>query len=350
MINTRYLVVGQGLAGTVFSHFLLKNNISFIAIDDPVFSKASRVAAGLFNPIVFKRLTTSWKANELIPFMDTFYTEAEILLNHKFYFKKNIVKLFTEEQEKVLWQKKYNEPVGIYLNKIIHDTFFNDIINCSNGAAEVENSGYLNINLYLSLFRNYIKQKKQLIEEAFDYNQLSVYDNYVTYKDIRADKIVFCEGFKVIENPYFKHLPLKLTKGEVITIRCRQLQSDKIINKGVFILPLGDDLYRVGATYDWNDLTENITEKGKEELVNKLKKVINLDFDVVAHDAGVRPTVEQRRPLLGLHHKYRSLAVFNGLGTKGVMLAPYFANQLYNYLEYQKPLDAEVDVWALAHQ
>jgi glycine oxidase len=147
MLDTHYLVVGQGLAGTVFAHTLLKNNISCVVIDKPSFSKASRVAAGLYNPVVFKRLTPSWRADELISFMDKYYPEAEELLNDKFYFKKNIVKLFTEEQEKVLWQKKCNEPVGVYLNKTIHEAYLDDTIHCSKGAAEVQHAGYLNINL-----------------------------------------------------------------------------------------------------------------------------------------------------------------------------------------------------------
>lgn len=345
MTNTRYLVVGQGLAGTVFSHILLKNNIPFIAIDNPNYSKASRIAAGLYNPVVFKRLTNSWKADELIAAMDSYYPQAEALLGEQFYFKKNIVKLFTEEQEVELWKKKCNEPVGKYLNKEIYREFLSPVVNSSNGAAEVIHSGYVNIALFLNLFSEYIKLKNQLIEEAFDYDQLTITKEGIVYKNISADKIIFCEGYKVIDNPYFKHLPLKLTKGEVLTIRCEQLQqTNKIINKGVFILPIGNDLYRVGATYEWNDLTEHTTPKGKEELIYKLKKILKVNFEIVAHDAGIRPTVEHRRPLLGIHPQHPSLVVFNGLGTKGVMLAPYFANQLYNFLEYNMPIDNEVDV------
>jgi glycine oxidase len=345
MIHTRYIVVGQGLAGTVLAHLFLKNNIAVTVIDDPSLSKASKVAAGLYNPVVFKRLTSSWKADELLEVMDKYYPEAEMLLGEKIYFKKNIIKLFTEEQEKILWAKKCNEPVGKYLNKHIHDGFLNDVIYCNNGAAEVEQSGNVNIALFLKLFREYIKQNNCLIEESFDYSQLTVYDTHVVYKNIQADKIIFCEGYKALDNPFFYNLPLKLTKGEVLTISCPQLnQPYKVINKGVFILPIGNDLYRVGATYEWDDLSENTTQNGKEELLNKLKKILKVDFELIAHEAGIRPTVEHRRPLLGLHPQHLSLAIFNGLGTKGVMLAPYFANQLYNHLVNDLPIDKDVDV------
>ena len=347
-MNTRYIIVGQGLAGTVLAHTFLKHNTSVVIIDDASLSQASKIAAGLYNPVVFKRLVKSWRVDELIPAMDAFYEEAEKMLNEKFYFKKNIVKLFVEEQEKLLWIKKSSEDVGKYLNKNIEEDFLKDVIYNSNGSAEVEQSGNLNIGLFLNASQKYFIEKNILLQEKFDYSQLIISENGVKYKNISAAKIIFCEGYKTLENPYFNGLPFKLTKGEVITIRCKQLQqTQKVINKGVFILPVGDDLYKVGATYEWADLTEQLTEKGKEELIGKLKKVLKVDFEIVNHQAGIRPTTLQRRPLLGLHPQHKVLAVFNGLGTKGVMLAPFFANQLVEFLENGKALDDEVDVGRL---
>jgi len=345
MISVRYIIVGQGIAGTVLAHIFLKHHISFVIIDDPKLSQASKIAAGLYNPVVFKRLVKSWKVDELLPFMDSFYAEAEQLLNEKFYFKKTIVKLFTEEQEKTLWLKKSNEEVGSYLDKKISETAFEDIVYNSNGAAEVKQGGNLNIPLFLEASRRYFLKQNLLLEEIFDHQQLTVTDKNVVYKNTTADKLIFCEGYKALENPYFSGFPFKLTKGEVLTIHAPLLnQTEKVINKGVFILPVGDDLYKVGATYEWADLSDLPTEKGKTELVDKLKKVLKIPFEIVNHQAGIRPTVNDRRPLIGLHPKHSTLAVFNGLGTKGVMLAPYFAQQLYSFLEENKALEEEVDI------
>jgi glycine oxidase len=203
----------------------------------------------------------------------------------------------------------------------------------------------LNIPLFLEASREYFKKHNLLVEEIFDHQQLVITDKNIVYKKTSADKLIFCEGYKALENPYFSGLPFKLTKGEVLTIKAPFLkQTEKVINKGVFILPVGDDVYKVGATYEWADLTELPTEKGKAELVDKLKKVLRIPFEIVNHQAGIRPTVNDRRPLIGLHPKHSALAVFNGLGTKGVMLAPYFAQQLYSFLEENKALEEEVDI------
>lgn len=349
MKKVNYIIIGQGIAGTVFAQTLLKQGKSVVVIDDRSLSKASRIAAGLYNPVVFKRLVKSWMADELIPFMDAFYPDAEQLLNTKFYFSQQIVKPFAEEQEKVLWLKKVNEDVGKYLGKTILTGFLNDLIHNPLGACEIIKAGNLDTALFLDSFRNYFKKNNCLLEEKFEYDQLIISENAVSYKDLSSDKIIFCEGYKTNDNPYFNWLPFKLTKGEILTVRIPLLQKEgtdyeKVINKGIFILPLGNHTYKVGATYEWNDLTEEITEKGKNELIDKLQKVIKVPFEIIDHQAGIRPTVIDRRPLIGLHPKHRALGIFNGMGTKGVMLAPYFANHFYDFLENNIPLDKEVTI------
>lgn len=346
-IQKNYIIVGQGLAGTILAQTLLKQGRSVLVIDEPTLSKASKIAAGLYNPVVFKRLVKSWMADELIPYMDEFYSDSEQLLKVNFYFKKQIVRLFAEEQEKTLWLKKTNEPVGKYLSKNIENDLLTDIIHNPLGSAEVLDAGNLDAPLFLEIFRNYFKENNTLLEEKFDYDQLKISENAVTYKTITADKIIFCEGFKTTENPYFSWLPFKLTKGEIITIKLigdTEVSFDKVINKAVFILPVGNNTYKVGATYEWNDLNETPTEKGKADLMDKLQKVIKVPFEIIDHQAGIRPTVNDRRPLIGLHPQHAAVGVFNGMGTKGVMLAPYFAKHFSDFLENNIPLDKEVDI------
>lgn len=351
-MNTKvnYIIVGQGLAGTILAHTFLKHNKSVIIIDAPGYSNTSRIAAGLYNPLVFKRLVKSWLADDLIPYMDTFYAEAEQMLHQKFYFKKEIVKLFAEQQEKVLWVKKSTEEIGKYLSKTINDDFLLDVIHNPLGSSEVINSGNLNTLLFLDTFRQYFTTNNQLLEEKFDYNQLSMSDDSVSYKNFTADKLIFCEGYKALENPYFNWLPFKLTKGEILIIKIPLLSnksedySEKVINKGVFILPLGNETYKVGATYEWEDLTEQATEKGKAFLIDKLEKVLKVPFEIIGHEAGIRPTVNDRRPLIGIHPSHKALGIFNGMGTKGVMLAPYFAKHFVDFLENNMPMEKEVDI------
>ncbi len=350
--SVNYIIVGQGLAGTILAQTLIKKGRSVVIIDEQGPSSASKIAAGLYNPVVFKRLVKSWMADELISSMNEFYSNAEQLLNEKFYFKKQIVKMFSEEQEKALWLKKSHEDVGKYLSKTIQNNFLIDIIhNAPTGeSSEVIDAGNLDTGLFLEAFRNYFKNNDQLLEEKLDYDKIIISENSVNYKNFTADKLVFCEGYKGLDNPYFKWLPFKLTKGEIITVKIPLLSqketdwSDKVINKGVFILPVGNNIYKVGSTYEWTDLTEQPTEKGRAYLIEKLDKILKVPFEIIDHRAGIRPTVNDRRPLIGIHPKHPALAVFNGMGTKGVMLAPYFANQFFDFLENNLPLHKEVDI------
>ncbi|MBA3971084.1 MAG: FAD-binding oxidoreductase [Bacteroidetes bacterium] len=342
-----HIVVGQGLAGSILALTLLERGRSVMVIDDGNPVTASKVAAGLYNPVVFKRLVKSWMADDLLPYMDSFYPRMETMLEQSFYFSKRILKPFAEEQEKTLWLKKTDEPVGKYLNREIYNDDLGGIVFNPLGISEVVHAGNLDTPKFLSATRNYLLKQDVILEEKFEHDLLVTNENTAHYKGIAARKIIFCEGHKTTLNPFFSWLPFKLTKGEIITIRLEKgykIPDEIVLNKAVFILPLGNDTYKVGATYEWNDLSENITEKGRSELVEKLEKVLKISFEVIDHQAGIRPTVNDRRPLIGLHPDLDALGVFNGMGTKGVMLAPFFASQFADFLEGSAPLDKEVDI------
>jgi glycine/D-amino acid oxidase-like deaminating enzyme len=340
-----FIIVGQGIAGTVLAYTFIKKGKSIMVIDDNTISACSRVAAGNFNPIVFKRLVKSWMADELIPFADTFYRDCEQFLKQEFYWKKEIVKIFAEETEKEFWQTKANDPnLSRYLNQSIETDFFQDIIHNPVGATFVKDAANLFVSKYLADFRTYFSENNLLMDEKFDFNQLTVNPQNIKYKQVTATKIIFCEGYKVMDNPYFKWIPLKPAKGEVITVRIKNLPTDKIINKGVYMLPIGDDLFIVGTTYDWVNLNDEPTEKARTEIADKLSKVLKVPFEIVDQQAGVRPSVNDRRPLLGLHPEHQTIGIFNGMGTKGVMLSPYFAEHFLNALESKNNIDNEVNI------
>ncbi|MGB5419280.1 NAD(P)/FAD-dependent oxidoreductase, partial [Algibacter sp.] len=166
----------------------------------------------------------------------------------------------------------------------------------------------------------------------------------VSYQNINAEYIVFAEGSGISENPFFNRLPLNPAKGELLTIHAPDLKIDFVLKAGVFLIPLGDDLYIVGATYEWKDLSHSVTKKAKTELLGKLEKLINCPFKVVNQVGGIRPTVKDRRPLVGRHHEHNNLFVLNGLGTRGVMIGPYVAKKLFDFIEHHEPLEKEIDI------
>ena len=212
------------------------------------------------------------------------------------------------------------------------------------GFGEVLHSGYVDTKLLLESYQKYLIQEKVYLEETFNYLDLVISTEFVEYKNYKAKNIVFAEGFGMLSNPYFNELPLDGTKGELLIIKASNLDLDVILKSSIFVVPLGNDLYKVGATYNWVDKTNYPTEVAKNELVENLKELITCDFEITEHRAGVRPTVKDRRPLVGTHYKYKNVHLLNGLGTRGVMLAPAMARDLYDHIENNIPLDIMIDI------
>ena len=226
--------------------------------------------------------------------------------------------------------------------EIIQNT--NNGINAPFGFGKITNTGKIDTKVLLKAYKAYLKKKNSIFFEKFDYSLINIDNETANYKNIKAKHIIFCEGFGVKKNPYFKEIPLKEAKGELITIHAPDLKIDFLLKSSVFIMPLGNDYYKIGATFNWKDKTLLPTEEGKNELEVKLKKIITVNFKIVEQIAGIRPTVKDRRPILGKHQKINQLAILNGLGTRGVILAPKMAQKLFNYLENSQPLDKEIAI------
>ncbi len=338
----KYIIVGQGLAGTLLAYQMHKNNIPFKIIVDPNQKAASEIAAGLINPLVFKRLTKSWMADDLFPKMYDTYKEIEDLLSTKFIQQKEMIKPLAE-QDIPMWQKRIDQgKMHHYIDRIGDELNLDGLNNIEHYGA-LKQTGSCNLNSLIQDMRQFFKQHDYLIKDQLKIEDITFEDKYVYWKNLSAEKIIFCRGYKDAENALFPSNSFYLTKGELIEIEAKQLCEDYIINKNLFILPIGNKRFKVGATYEWDTINEETSEAGKSELLTKLDKLIDTDYTVLNQWAGVRPTVKDRRPILGIHPHNDRLAIFNGLGTKGVMLAPYFSEQMLNLLENpQTEIDKEV--------
>lgn len=325
------LIVGSGLAGTLLAFELLERGVGVGIISSPQLNKASMVAAGLVNPLVFKRLTKSWLVDDLLPVMKKTYRKLENILNEPFYFDKNILKPLSE-QEKELWLKKLRNPEFSSYIFSVENAAGIRFLKTSPGYGTVTGSGYLNISRFLMLAENYFRTQNILFDAKFDYEKVFPENESHIFEDVQANRIVFCEGHFIRRNPFFQQVKLTPAKGEVLQIYAPELNEEFILNKRVFVLPVGNHRFKVGSTYEWNDLTEDSTEDGKISILERFGELVSVDFTVEKHWAGIRPTVIDRRPVLGIHPEYKSLSVFNGLGTKGVMLAPWFAREMANLL------------------
>ena len=157
--------------------------------------------------------------------------------------------------------------------------------------------------------------------------------------------IVFCEGFNINKNPFFKKLPITGTKGEFLIVKISNFNLNKIIKKSsIFIMPLENQYYWVGATYDNSDKKRSPTQLKKQWLIDKLESIISKPYKIVEHKASIRPSTTDRRPIIGPHPKYKNIYLLNGLGSRGVLLAPTLSRWLYNYIYKSSPIPKEADI------
>ncbi|UII74732.1 FAD-binding oxidoreductase [Flagellimonas sp. HMM57] len=338
-----YLVVGLGLAGIAFCEKLEKEGMSFKVISDDS-QQASLVAGGLYNPVILKRFTLAWNAREQMDLAIPFYADLEQKLSIKLDHKLRVLRRFTSIEEQNSWFEAADRPgLDYFLSTTILKNN-NANIDAPFGFGEVKYTGRIDTKALLLAYSNSLTKNNLLIKESFDYDNFEVLEGHISYKTIKARHIVFADGYGLKSNPFFKYLPLNGTKGELLTIRAPELKENNVIKSSVFSIPLGEDLYLIGATYKWKDKTNEPTIDSKNELLTKLKTFLKCDFEVVKHVAGIRPTVVDRRPLVGQHPEYKRLYVLNGLGSRGVLIAPLVSSQLFSAIEQNVALASEIDI------
>jgi glycine/D-amino acid oxidase-like deaminating enzyme len=338
-----YIIVGLGLAGLAFAEELVATKKSFIVFEDNS-QTSSLVAGGVYNPVVLKRFTPVWNAANQLDVAMPFYEKLEQKLNQKFDKKFVIKRAFKSVEEQNNWFTASDKPVlSQFLNAAIDTKKYSGVIG-DFGFGKVNRTGRIDTLKLINAYRNFLEANNNIRFQKFDHQNINISSEKSTYKDLEFTKIVFCEGFGIQQNPYFNYLPLEEVKGELITIYAPEINIDFLLKSALFLIPLGENTYKVGATFNHDDKTSNPTEFGKQELIEKLEKVINVPYKIVNQTAGIRPATHDRRPFVGVHKTYKNLAVLNGLGTRGVMVAPTVAKELFNHLENNTALDSEIDI------
>jgi hypothetical protein len=321
---------------------LRKRGKSFKVISNKS-QQASIVASGLYNPVVLKRFNKAWDAEKHLPVAMSAYEELELFLGIKIDYKLPIYRLFSSIEEQNNWIIASDKiPLKPYLISTIKSNT-NQNIYAPYGYGEVKNTGRIDTKLLLESYSNVLNNEKLISHESFEYDKLKI-SKKIVYKGIESENIIFSEGFGVRQNPFFNYLPMEGTKGELIIINAPKLNSEVIIKSSVFIIPIGKNDYLVGSTYAWDDFNNDPTINAKNKLLNKLDKLILCPYKVVYHRAGIRPTVIDRRPLVGQHKSHQNLYILNGLGSRGVLIAPTVANALINLIEDKLPLQKEINI------
>lgn len=337
-MNYDFLIIGQGLAGSLLAWQLIQQGQKVLVVD-PGQENASQIAGGLINPITGKRLV---KAENLEPMLATAlacYQNLERHFNQRFYLEKPMLRLLRNKSEQDYAHKRLNSTEYLpFLGKLSPST---SAWNTKFGVLEQQQTGYLQTRPLLSSLKDFFIAHNSFCQSNFDYEQLQINANNIAWKDTNAGNIIFCEGYRCSKNPWFSWLPLQAVKGEILTLRSTTNLPDKIFNYGHWLIPgTTNNLYRTGATFDWDHLDNVPTEQGKQQLLTSLQNA-NPKFEqpeVIAQHANVRSCTVDKQPFLGHHPEHPELIIFNGFGGKGSLLIPWYSNNMVDYLIKQKPL------------
>ena len=341
--STDYIIVGQGLAGTLLAHKLIEEKKRVLIINTNLPAMSSKVAAGIINPVAVKRCIKSWNIDLYLPYAIQYYKQLEKKLSSKFLKISSIYRLFSSLENRKTWQIKCsNTNISKYINHIYTDSQYS-FLKDSLGGASILPAGRLEVEKFLNISKEYICEKATYISDQFDYSCLNL-DNSI-YRSTSFNKIIFCEGFRMLDNPYFNYLPLRPTKGEMLLINIPNLRSiDKIFSKDIWFMQLKPFHFLVGATFQHQAFDDKPTEDGVAYLKSKLNNMLSIEYKIINVLVGVRPTTKDRKPLIGLHKTYKNLAVFNGFGSKGVVQGPFLTANFVNFLTKGQKLMEDIDI------
>jgi glycine/D-amino acid oxidase-like deaminating enzyme len=344
MKQVDFLIIGQGLCGTWLSWYLQKENKSFIVIDKNEENTPSKISPGIINPVTGRRMVTVWEAEKILPFAWNAYKELGNFLDIEIIFQKTIIDFFPSVQMHEEFFKRINEG-SQYLNSFSDQIYFERFFNYHLGCGEIRPAYIVNLEKFLSAWRKHLNNQQQLLEENFKLSQVDVSKNKISYANIQADKIIFCDGINSFANPLFKQLPFAPNKGEVLIVEIPDLPADHIYKKGMMLSPLPEKkIFSLGSNYQWEFKNVLPTEEFISKAKNLLHDWLKLPFKILDHRASIRPATLERRPFVGLHPHHNNVGILNGMGTKGCSLAPYFANQLMQNLVSGKQIDPLADI------
>lgn len=322
--NKPYLLVGQGIAGTVLAHHFLRAQIPFQIWDSPTHFKSSLAAGGIFNPVTGRKLEKTWLADSLFTYLFPFYQELETTLGVTFFYPMPLFRPFANDEMKH-WLLDRKEQIN------------HAFLDWGDDGVWIKNAGWVDVPTLLVQSKNYFQVRGLYLDRTF---QLADAENF--------ERVIFCEGYHALHNPLWLKLPFLPAKGELIRFKSEQASKDFILNKNGFILPIATGEFKIGASYRWDEFTNKPTESSRKELMDKLLTMGVDQFELLETYVGVRPATQDRRPFIGFVGK-KNIGIFNGFGSKGVSLSPFFAREFVQSIQGKKDLDSAVSIQRYAH-
>ena len=324
------------------SYYLAKNGIDFAIINDVKSPAATSVASGVINPVTGRRIVQTWMIETILPFAVNAYESIEQIIGKPIIKKAPVIAIHPSAQMQESFDYRLTHD-NVYLYKMNSDQL-QDFFKTPFGIGGIDQCYWLDLNTLLTSWRAHLIQQGNYIESHFEQSDLTIHKENVCWKNIQAEKIIFCDGINSIHNTYFHQLPFAPNKGEALIVKIPGLPANHIYKHQISIVPWAEDLFWVGSVYEWEFTNALPTEEFKQKMIAALNQYLIMPYEIVDHIVGIRPANSQRRPFVGLHPQYPQIGICNGMGTKGCSLAPYFSEQLVQHIENGATITPEASI------
>ena len=328
-MDVDYIIVGQGLAGSAMAMALLQRGRKVLVLDREDTNSASRVAAGLVTTVAGKGMNPGWRQAEYLPQAMAYYRKLEAEYGVKLFHAKEVLRLFDDEKQKAKFERKF-EQIEDWVADLTGGV--SSEWNADAGGFKMLHGGWLDTNAYMRVVRAALGEGGYR-KCDFSFDDVDLLEGGVCWNGVKAKRVILCQGISGLEGSPFSHPVHRSAKGEMLKVKIPNADQSKIINRNGWMVPLGDETWRVGATYKWEDMQGQTTDEGRRAVREKLENFTSLPYEVLEHSAGVRPIMRKSQPYVGVHPEHHQLGFFNGLGSKGVITAPSVAEHFSDYLE-----------------
>jgi glycine/D-amino acid oxidase-like deaminating enzyme len=343
-MNYDFLIIGQGLAGSILAWELKQRGCRVLIVDNAVTS-ASQVAAGLINPITGMRLVKNQDIDFLLPAAKSYYQNLSCFFKQPFLIEKPMLRIIGSEAEHQYCLKRLNDAsYQPYIEN--HTASPDENYFAPFGILKQKQTSFLQTKPLLADLQKYFIESNCYIKAQFNYQDITQYEQKIMWQKIEVQKIIFCEGYQGQTNPWFSWLPFRPVKGEILTLASTVELPGHLLNYGFWVLPTGKKTFRTGATFDRDHIDTETTSLAKNILLNKLNKIApSIATDrIIDHQAHIRPATSDKQPFLGCHAKYSRLCIFNGFGAKGSLQIPWYVQRFANYLMTNQSLPEIADI------
>lgn len=340
-----FIIVGQGLAGSILAHTLINRGKKVMVLDNDHRTSSSRVAAGIINPITGHRLNITENFSAYFPQAQQCYQELEKTLNSSFFNSVEQQRLIKTQGQLNYFHQRIQEPDyhQTLSPRLSGSDFFKDI---EFGVARIAKTTVIDTKTLLASIKQWLIGQQAYQKKEIEYTQIEWTKEYVTVHNFQCKQLIFCEGYQAINNPWLKELPFKLAKGEIITMQPSNGMPTELLNWGSWLAPqINAGTFKLGSNYDWQDLSLQPSELSSLKFIDSMSKHTNIQGDIVAHEVGIRPTTQQRKPFIGPISSLENVYCFNGFGSKGCLLIPYYAELFTKHLLENVTLPEEIQQW-----